>query len=444
MGSLATIPTMTTDGKDTARALAKFIDESPSPFHACASAAARLEGFTRLAEADAWSLSPGGYYVIRGGSLVAWIVPPGLSPWSGFRVVGAHTDSPNLRVKPRPDAGSVGFRQLGVEVYGGALLNSWLNRDLGLSGRVWVRSEGGASESGRDERLFRIDRPLLCVPQLAIHLNRELRTEGLKLNAQRHMSPIWALDDDTEAGFLTLLAAELDVDPDAILAWDAMCHDTTPSALLGADEEFLAAGRLDNLCSCFCAIDSLAALTSEETPARLAQVPVVTLFDHEEVGSKSATGASGPLLGDIFERIVQSLGGGREDYHRAIAASMCVSADMAHATHPNYVAKHEPEHHVAINGGPVIKVNANQHYATEGETEAIFQQACERADVPFQKWVMRTDLACGSTIGPATAAALGIKTVDVGNPQLSMHSAREMCGSLDPGFLTRAFAELWR
>ena len=423
---------MTTDGKDQARALAAFIDASPSPFHACATAAAHLErsNFTRLVENERWELAPGSYYFVRGGSLVAWMIPDGAPAAGGVRVVGAHTDSPNLRIKPRPDTGNAGYRQLGVEIYGGALLNSWLNRDLGLSGRVWVRN---GERSGRTERLFRIDRALLCVPQLAIHLNREIRTEGLRLNAQRHMSPIWALGDDRETGFLDVLGGELDVAPDAILAWDAMCHDLTPSALLGTNDEFLAAPRLDNLCSCFCALEALTTTTDTRT-----HVPIVTLFDHEEVGSQTARGAQSPLLGDLIERIVMSRGGDREDYHRTIANSVCVSADMAHATHPNYVAKHEPDHQLAINGGPVIKLNTNQSYATESETEAVFQSACERADVPYQKWVMRTDLVCGSTIGPATAARLGIRTVDVGNPQLSMHSAREICGALDPDFMVRA------
>ena len=429
---------MTNDASAAATKLAAFIDASPSPYHACATAAARLEelAFQRLEETDAWQLGPGRYYVLRGGSLVAWVVPEGLPAHAGFRIAGAHTDSPNLRVKPKPDHTAAGVRQLGVEVYGGVLLNSWLNRDLGLSGRVWVRSS-----AGREARLFRIDRPLLCVPQLAIHLHRAIRTEGLHLNPQEHLAPVWALDRPDARGFTALLAEELEVDERDVLAWDAMAHDLTPSQLLGDRDEFLAAPRLDNLCSCSCALQALEELlASGEEPRWL---PLVALFDHEEVGSTSATGARSPLLGDVLERVVLTRGGGREEVLRAIASSVCVSADMAHATHPNYVAKHEPDHHLAINGGPVIKINANQSYATHAETEALFQSACERAEVPYQKWVNRTDLACGSTIGPATAAALGLRTVDVGNPQLSMHSARELCGSLDPGYLVRAMNAFW-
>ncbi len=226
-----------------------------------------------------------------------------------------------------------------------------------------------------------------------------------------------------------------------MLSWDAMCHDTNPSTLLGVEEEFLSAPRLDNLCSCFSAIQGLTRrLERDDEPH---YISAICLFDHEEVGSGSSRGAQSPLLRDLFERIVLARGGTREDYHRAIASSVCVSADMAHATHPNYVEKHEPDHHLCMNRGPVIKINTNQNYASEGETEALFQTVCERADVPFQKWVNRTDLACGSTIGPITAASLGLRTVDVGNAQLAMHSARELCGALDPAFLVRALVEFW-
>lgn len=425
------------DGKRLAQDLGAFIDASPSPYHACAEVAARLEiaGFTRLAERDAWQGMSGSHYVIRGGSLVAWARPSDAGPVGGFRIVGAHTDSPNLRIKPQPDTGRAGFRQLGVEVYGGVLLNSWLDRDLSLSGRVFLRGEPEA-----EARLFRIDRPLLTIPQLAIHLNRKVNDEGLKLNAQQHMAPVWALGNGSERGFRAFLGGELGVDSESILSWDAMCHSVLPSALLGVQEELLAAPRLDNLCSCFCALGGMLSSLEDGTPAN---VPVLALFDHEEVGSTSRGGAQGPLLGNVLERIVLAAGGDREAYHRAIAASVCVSADMAHGTHPNYVDKHEPDHHLRLNGGPVIKINSNQKYASEAETEALFQTACESADVPFQKWVNRTDLACGSTIGPVTAANLGLKTVDVGIPQLAMHSSRELCGAADPAYFTRALTQFF-
>jgi aspartyl aminopeptidase len=417
----------------TARSLCAFIDRSPSPFHACAEVAAALEraGFQRLAESASWPRGAARCYVLRGGALVAWAVPEGAPPACGFRILGAHTDSPNLRIKPRPEASSAGCFQLGVEVYGGVLLNSWLDRDLGLSGRAWVRTA-----QGRAERLFQVQRPLLRLPQLAIHLNREVTSEGLKLNAQAHMNPLWTRQSGSARSFRAFLAEELEVEHDDVLAWDAMCHDVQPATLLGQQEEFVSAPRLDNLCSCFCALQALLARLARQEP--LLCVPVLALFDHEEVGSTSSRGAQSPLLRDLLERSVLARSGTREDYHRALASSLCVSADMAHATHPNYPEKHEPAHWIGMNGGPVIKTNTNQRYASEGETEAAFMQACERADVPFQQYAHRGDLMCGTTIGPLTAASLGLRTVDVGNPQLAMHSARELCGSADPELLVRA------
>lgn len=421
------------------REMLAYIDASPSPYHACATSAALLEaaGFVRLDEKSAWSHGPGRHYVIRGGCLMAWVVQEHHQPFTGFRVLGAHTDSPNLRVKPRPDSGRAGWRQLGVEVYGGPLLNSWIDRDLGLSGRVQLRTTEGVVE-----RLFLIGRPVLKVPQLAIHLDPEVSTEGLKLNKQNHVPPVWGLESPDERGFRDWLAAELSVEPGDILAWDAMCHDTNASCLFGVDEDLVSAPRLDNLCSSFCSIRAL--LGALESGAELAHVPVVTLFDHEEVGSGSTTGADGPILRDLLERIVLGQKGTREDLHRAVADSLCVSIDMAHATHPNYVDRHDPDHHLFLNQGPVIKINANLRYATESSTEAVFQLACERAGVPVQKWVMRTDMRCGSTIGPMTASGLGIRTVDVGNPQLAMHSIRETCGARDPEYMIGALREILR
>ena len=421
----------------TAVELGAYIDASPSPYHAVQEAIARLEpaGFQELAERDAWSLGPGRYFVQRGGSLVAFVVPEGVAPGVGVRVIGAHTDSPNLRVKPRPNTGSAKVRQLGVEVYGGVLLNSWLDRDLGLSGRAVVRGTGG----GQETHLFKLDEPLLRVPQLAIHLDREIHSKGLKLNKQTHMAPMWALGDREERGFERFLEERLGVAEGSLLGWDAMTHDLTPSALLGRDQEFLAAPRLDNLCSSYTALRALVDSIDTERET----VTMVALFDHEEVGSESTTGAAGPLLGTIIERVLiaATQPGGREDLHRSVTASLCCSADMAHATHPNFKDRHEPDHFLEMNGGPVIKVNANLRYATNALSEVVFQEACERADVPYQKWVNRTDLACGSTIGSITAANLGIETVDVGCAQLSMHSAREVCGSLDPELMRRAMVE---
>lgn len=364
---------------------------------------------------------------------MAWSVDAHHRAHDGFRIVGAHTDSPNLRVRPQPDAGRVGLRQLALEVYGGPLLNSWLDRDLGLSGRVVVRGAHGPAE-----RLLRIERPLLRIPQLAIHLDREITTEGLRLNPQQHLSPIWGLSRGVPDDFATFLAHELDCAPESILAWDLMTHDLTPSALLGVANELVSAPRLDNLCSCWAGTEALVSAASGDGP--LPHIPVLVLFDHEEVGSTSDRGASSPLLPALLERIVIGLGGGREEVLRALASSVCCSADNAHATHPNYPERHEPNHLIELNGGPVLKVNSNVRYATDAASAATFVLACEQAGVPLQRYSHRGDLPCGSTIGPITAARLGIPTVDVGAPQLAMHSARELGGAADPAFYTAALA----
>lgn len=411
--------------------LAALIDASPSPRLACKEVARRLTeaGFHEIHDRDSWDNIEGGWFVRRAGSLHAGFEPANMDKTRGFRLLGAHTDSPNLRLKPKPDSGRVGYRQLGIEVYGGALLNSWLDRDLGISGTVWI--DGDNQPSPLD---FHLDEPLLRVPQLAIHLHRELRTEGLKLNAQTHMTPVFGLGKQKEGDFQEWLCERLEIDPKSALSFEIMTHDLTPSRLTGPNREFLSAPRLDNLLSTWAATMSLLNCAKKD----LERATVITLFDHEEVGSSSRSGAQGPHLRHILERLILQRGGNREDYLRALADSVCVSADMAHAVHPNYADKHDPHHQVAINAGPVIKVNQNMRYASEGETQALFEQACRTADVPFQKWSMRSDLACGSTIGPLTAMNLGIGVVDVGCPQLAMHSAREFAGSADPGWMVAA------
>ena len=417
--------------------LCLLIDRSPSPYHAVETAFDRLDGagFTEVGLGERFPSSAGRYAVRRGGSITAWRQPD-RAP-AAFRIVGAHTDSPNLRIKPRPDRTTARFRQLGVEVYGGVLLNSWLDRDLGLSGRVVVRSDDGPVT-----RLFRTDEPVLRVPQLAIHLDREIYEKGLQLNAQTHMSPIWDLDTDrgTDASFLDTIAALADVDPSAVLAWDAMVHDLTPSRRTGRDGVFVSAPRLDNLCSSFAAVDALLDVIDEDGDT----MPIVCLYDHEEVGSTSSTGADSVMLAGVLERVVAAAGGGRDDLHAALAASVCLSADMAHATHPNYADRHESDHHVTLNEGPVVKVNANQRYASDAESIAVYLQACADAGIPTQRFVGRTDLPCGSTIGPVTAARLGVSTVDVGIAQLAMHSARELCGADDPSWYRASMAAFLR
>ncbi len=410
-----------------------FLAAGTSPYHAVAEVAARLDasGFTRVDLADGWS-QPGLGYVVRGGAIIAWAMAPATEPWTPIRLVGAHTDSPNLRLKPHPDLHSAGWAQLGVEVYGGALWNSWLDRDLGLSGRLAVAD-------GPDrvrEVLVRVDEPLARIPQLAIHLDRNVNETGLKLNPQVHLTPVWGAGPAARTDMIAFLAGRAGVIPDQVLGWDVMLHDLTPPSRLGGFAELVSSARLDNLVSCWAATRALVDAAAAGVEPRY--VAVVSLFDHEEVGSNTATGADGALLEQVLERLVTARGGVRDDLLRAYAGSVCVSADMAHATHPNYPERHDAAHPVVIGGGPVVKVNANQRYATDATTSAIFVQACEKAGVPHQSFVSRNDQPCGSTIGPLTAARLGIATVDVGVPQLSMHSARELCGAEDPVWLAAA------
>jgi aspartyl aminopeptidase len=412
-----------------------FLHRSPSPYHAVANAASRLAeaGFSPVDPADPWP-EAGRHYLCRGGALVAWATDhqPAHAP---FRIVGAHTDSPTLRVRPRPDTGAVGWRQIAVEVYGGALWNSWLDRDLGLSGRVVVDLDGTLTE-----RLVLVDRPLARVPQLAIHLDRDVNGKGLTLNPQQHLTPVWGTGPWAEGDLADFVAGELGVDPAAVRSWDLLFHDLTPPALLGRDRELLASARLDNLLSCWAGIEAITAVADrlDPGPDQAGSVPVLCLFDHEEVGSTSATGADGALLAHVLERLVLARGGGREDLLRALAGSCCASVDMAHATHPNYPERHEPGHLVRIDGGPVVKCNVNQRYATDAPGQAALVQACEAAGVPHQLFSSRNDQPCGSTIGPVTAARLGITTADIGVAQLSMHSARELCGAHDPARLAAA------
>lgn len=401
--------------------LVDFLDASPSPWHATSSAVRRLTdgGHEPLRLTEPWTDIPERGLVVRGASLVAWRL--GSDPAAGFRIVGAHTDSPGLRVKPRPDAGHLGWRQLAVEVYGGVLLNSWLDRDLGIAGRV-VLLDGSEAD-------VLVDAAVARVPQLAIHLDREVNDRGVVLDKQQHLTPVWGTGVAHEGDFAAWLADRLEVAVADIAAWELCLFDRQPAAVLGADESLLAAGRLDNQLSCWAAVQALLAATPSE------QTAVIALFDHEEVGSESTTGAAGPLLEHVLERLGGRNGRTRADHLAALAASSCISADNAHAVHPNYPERHEPGHRPLVNHGPAIKLNSNQRYATSAATAALARRAFEQAGVPWQVFVSRNNMPCGSTIGPITATRLGVDTVDVGVPQLSMHSARELCGTSDPGWL---------
>lgn len=416
---------------DAALDLLHFIDAAPTPYHAVAETAARLEaaGFRALCAEELWNLSPGdARFVVRSGSsLLAFVVGSEPPASAGFRWIGAHTDSPNLRLKPRPDVTAHGCRQLAVEPYGGLLLHTWLDRDLSLAGRVVV-----ATEKGPQSVLLAFGRPLLRVPNLAIHLQRELAKEGLKLNPQQHLLPILGLEGTPELA--ELVAAELrglgqeSVKAQDVLGFDLMAHDAQPACLAGAREDLISAPRLDNLASCHAAVSAL--LRAAATPA--AATRGIVLYDHEEVGSRSAQGAGGPFLAEGLERIVAAIEPGQaQSLPRALSRSRLVSADMAHAVHPNYADRHEPGHRPLLGKGPVIKSNAGQSYATDGETAAEVTALCRARGIAPQHFVTRSDLVCGSTIGPITAARVGIRTADVGSPMLAMHSCRELAAAAD-------------
>ncbi len=433
--------------------LLAFIDASPTPFHAVENAVLRLSAaaFAPLDAKKPWSgFGPGKYLVTAGDSaLFAFAISKAAHKRgvAGFRIVGAHTDSPNLRLKPRAVFAKAGYVQLGVEVYGGALLNSWLDRDLYLAGRVVVRS---AFEGRLESRLVRLREPLLRIAQLAIHLDREVNEKGLALNRQDHMAPILGLEALLPSGaarddlLRNVCANKLEVNADSIVTTELMLADAVPSARGGVDGELLYAPRLDNLAMCHAALNGLLqACAAQFDNTESALIPVVALFDHEEVGSGSAYGAQSHTLPAILERIVLGLGGTRADYLHALAGSLCVSADMAHAVHPNYLERHDPHHRPLLNGGPVIKTNAQQRYATCARTAALFLELCQKEEVPVQHYVHRTDLPCGSTIGPITATLLGIPTVDVGNSMLSMHSVRELGGVHDPARMIRVLSRFF-
>jgi aspartyl aminopeptidase len=425
--------------------LLAFLDRSPTPYHAVAETARRLAaaGFRPLAEDEVWSLEPDARrYVVRAeGSIVAFQVGRESPAEAGFRILGAHTDSPNLRLKPRPDKSAEGYRQLAVEPYGSPLLYTWLDRELSLAGRVSFREGAGVRTA-----LVDFARPLLRIPSLAIHLQRELHTEGLKLNAQQHLAPVIGLEGappiaDLLAALLRASGAADVAGPD-VLGFDLMTYDVQRASVTGARGELVSSPRLDNLASCHAAVSALVDAADRDLGAA---TRMIVLYDHEEVGSRSAHGAAGTLLSDALERCVAGFkGGAAQGLARAASRSLIVSADMAHAVHPNYADRHEPGHRPVVGKGPVIKVNANQSYASDAETVARFAALCASAGVVPQHFVTRSDLACGSTIGPISAARVGIRTVDVGSPMLSMHSCRELAGSADVEPMIRVLGALFR
>lgn len=414
--------------------LLSFLQSSPTPAHAVLAMTQHLQeaGFVQLNEGDEWPFQPGqGYYLIRGDrSLVAFRLGHEPLAEAGVRMMGAHTDSPCLKVKPQAELVRQGCLQLGVEVYGGVLQHTWFDRDLSLAGQVYFRNEEGQLKSA----LLDLAEPMAIIPSLAIHLNREANKNS-EINAQLHLPPVLGVAAEGEEGefvFRRLLASWLKREGHAVtevVDYDLCFYDTQPPALIGLEKEFISSARLDNLLSCYIGLQAL--LASDQPQA---STSLLVCNDHEEVGSASAIGAEGPFL----ESVLRRLSGNEQQYQRMMARSLLVSCDNAHALHPNYPDKHDENHGPKINAGPVIKVNANQRYATSSETSALFAGFCAAAGVPCQRFVVRSDMGCGSTIGPIAATRLGVRVVDVGAPQWAMHSIRETAGSLDAWYLNRA------
>ena len=423
--------------EESARDLLKFIEAAPSPHHAVQEVVERLraQGFAAYDERAPFDCQPGARaYLVRGASVIAFILGDAPPAEAGFVIIGAHTDSPNLRLKPQPTFESAGFRQLAVEVYGGVLLATWLDRDLGLAGRVSLAD-------GKDV-LIRLDSALCRIPNLAIHLNREVNKDGLQLNPQTHLQPVWGFNGPNSHDFQERLLAALGeagapgVSFQDILGFDLGLFDLQAPTLGGTRGEFIYSARLDNLASCHAAVTALL-----RGARRAAQTRVIALYDHEEVGSQSQTGARSEFLLSVLTRLCEGYAGaGRDAAARAGARSLLISADMAHGLHPNYADKHDKQHRPQLGEGPVIKVNQNQSYATDGKSQAAFVRACRAVDVKPQHFASRNDMPCGSTIGPISAARLGLRTVDVGNPMLSMHSCREMAASADVEPMIRALS----
>ena len=385
-----------------------FLSASPSSYHAAETAANLMQqaGFTRTEELR----SPGGHVAVLGGAVIAWWVPDG--EIARARIVGAHTDSPGFKLKPTPQSNAHGFARAMVEVYGSPIISSWFDRELVLAGRVETRD---------GSHLVATD-PVLRISHLAIHLDRSVN-DGFAPNRQSEVQPIFGMDG---VELMEMIAHTAGVDPADILSWDLITCGGQPPALTGAEGRWVASGRLDNLSSVFPAFTAL--IDAASTGLDLL---VAVAFDHEEVGSASVTGAGGRLLESVLSRIV-----GPDRLETVLANSVMISADAAHSIHPNYPSRHDPDTYPVLGGGPVLKVNANQRYATSPQTAALFRRAAEVADVPVQYFVSNNTVPCGSTIGPALSTRLGIPTVDVGVPLLSMHSARELADSGDIAGLT--------
>ncbi|MCB9674131.1 MAG: M18 family aminopeptidase [Alphaproteobacteria bacterium] len=419
-----------------------YLDASPTPNHAVRTTVEVLDahGFSEIDLGDPPEQLPAGFrgYLAKSGSLVAFHVGSKPAVETGFRMVSAHTDSPNLRIKPQPYVRSHGYVRLLVEVYGGPINPTWTDRDLGMAGIVAVRD----GERIR-QHLVTVHKPVCRIPNIAIHLNRTVNEEGLKVNAHTDLPAVFSLvDDGSEDPLRAILAAEIGVQAKDVLTWDLSLYDLTPARIIGAHDEFVCSARLDNLASCHAGLEALIASLWHGVPE---STSILALFDHEEIGSQTARGANSRTLEEVLRMILRNAEPqGQGTFSRSLAHSWLVSADMAHAVHPARSEMHDGTHMPKMGAGPVIKQNANKRYGTDADTAAMFLLLCERAEVPVQWFVNRSDLACGSTVGPILASRLGVRTVDVGNAMLSMHSAREMCGTADHPRMAKVLTEFFR
>ena len=449
------------DERSRAERLMRFIDNSPEPFYVVETAIDQLksQGFEGLREEDTWVLKPGGkYYFTRNrSSILAFALGGKYTAGSAFKVIGAHTDSPTLKIKPRSKRpATAGLCQVSVETYGGGLWHTWFDRDLSLAGRVIVRDGAGGFKS----RLVKCDKAVLRVPNLAIHLRTQAERDSFTVNKEDHLQPIlceevakalsqsedcpekdqWASEQQPE--LLQLLANELNVEVGDILDFELSVYDLQKASFSGVNDEFVVSSRIDNLASCFTALESLNEYAASDAVKDDADVSVIALFDHEEVGSESQPGAGSNLMGECVRRISSAFPGA--DLSSSIAKSLVLSVDMAHALHPNYAAKHDKQHSPMLNKGVVIKTNNNQRYATSGETAFIIRELARGEGVPVQEFIVRNDCPCGTTIGPVISCNTGMRAIDLGMPQLSMHSIREMMGASDLTFAAKLFTSFFQ
>ncbi|SFM11474.1 M18 family aminopeptidase [Pelosinus propionicus] len=425
-----------------AQELIEFIYESPTAFHAVETVKKRLLqcGFIEIQEEETWNLKKGGkYFVTKNDSAIAaFVLGMGNPEEWGFKIIGAHTDSPTFRIKPAPEMISEGnYVRLNTEVYGGPILSTWLDRPLSAAGRITVRSENILYP---ETKFVNIKRPILIIPNLAIHMNREVN-KGIELNPQKDTLPLLShINESLEAGnyLLNEIAKELEVDLSSIIDFDLYLYEYEKGSIIGLASEFISSGRLDDLAMVHAGMEALLRVDAVQA------TNILIAFDNEEIGSRTKQGGDSPFLASVLERILISQEKGREEFFRSLAKSFMISADLAHAVHPNIGEKHDPVNRPILNKGPVIKISAKQSYTTDSNSDAVYEEICKQAGVPVQKFVNRSDLAGGSTIGPISSSHLAIRSVDMGTPILAMHSIRELGGVLDHTYVTASFEEFYK